>query len=1555
MVFFSFTVNSQNLTPNKYSKEIQRIVNTYDQDELKSLYTEAAAKDALNLAQVRSYALLNNIQTRYETEDGTLYELQFITDDGTPIYYRTYNANAAISTRANFLNTGGGLGLDLNGDDMVGHIWDGGLARSTHQEYDGAGGSNRYSIGDGSSTLNYHSAHVAGTIMASGFQAAAKGMAWQADAVGYDWNSDTSEAAAAASSGMINSNHSYGYVASGIPDAWFGQYGQDARDWDGIMYNAPYYLMMVAAGNDGQDNTSNGAPLDGLAAYDKLSGHATAKNNLVVANGQDATIDVDGNLISALRNAGSSEGPTDDYRIKPDIMGNGTSLYSSFETADNAYGNLTGTSMASPNVAGSLILLQEHYFNLNAGFMRAATLKGLALHTADDIAPTGPDAQTGWGLMNSKKAAETLTTAAAASGSAIVEEITLLQGQSYQIMVQANGVDPLMASISWTDPAGALNNGTNSNTPALVNDLDIRLDNGTNYAPWRLTSVTTNGAGDNIVDPYERIDISGASGMYTLTVTHKGSLSSGSQDFSLIVTGIVVASTPVISYASTTGSVNELSDCNFTDILVPLNIGQAPSADAYVNFTVAGGTATSGLDFDILTPSITFPMGSTASQDLGIRIYHDGFVETGGETAIIDFTVDNNGGDASADTNADSFLLTINDDDFAAVDVITMSLLTEDFEANAWASIDGDGDGNDWLGLTGLTYPGITGSFPGSETNLTVLGGTGKANANNYLISPQMVISPDATSVDFTFGVGGYLTQEHYAIYWATNVSSAASINAGLQLDETDSPSNTGILRTISTSAIAGQTGYFVIRHFNSIANDGILLFDNASFDVNVTTLVQTAVNTGSSDQILLTGAGTVYTSDAVSGDVMLDVTNNNADDYGCIDVSVSRAGLGAQSYNGSTSPNLVMDKTFDVNAVNIIGSGSTSITFYFTEAEIAGWETAIGGTVGVSRNLLVAARENGGGVVETSVLTIGSFGSNVTLTGSFTGLEDTFYFGPAAAFVISCPGLVKTWNGSSWSPIGDPDSTNRVFIAGAYNTLTNGDIDCCELTILSGNTLTVAGLTYANVNGNITVDNTAALIVEHTGNVVQVDDTALVVNNGSINVNLTTPALNARDFMIMGSPMTAETNAMFSAHQVLNHTTANFTPYVGVPPVVGVNFHDQDSNDWSNFASTFNAGEGYLVRPSMTSGGTYNYTYNSGTLNNGVITYSAFFGDDKEDSPNVLSNPYASAIDADLLISSNAIIDELYFWEHLTTPAPGIPGPLTANFSMEDISTRNYLMGVAAANGGGIPNGVISTGQGFGIKANAAGDVTFNNALRLTSGNTTFRRPVDKDLIWITVREPQYHMGSTAGIGFTENATPAMDQGYDTMKLGTVVSLYSHLEDGSELLGIQGREPFDTSITIPMGFSTLIDVDGGLPYTISIANLEGNNIENATVYLVDHLLNITTNLSEGNYEFVSEAGTFDNRFTLQFEEGVILGSSENELERITVYPIPTKNMLHISSPGMTVQSATIYDIRGRKVNEVQFTPEKNYQIDMSLLDASIYFIKITSESGSITKRIIKQ
>lgn len=228
------------------------------------------AQEERDRVAVEQYIKANGLSRRSNKADGGLRELMRILPDGTLLYYETTNADAARSTRTDYLNSGGGLGLSLDGDNLTAHVWDGGHARASHREYDGPGGTNRISIGDTPLSLNFHAAHVTGTIASSGaFDADSKGMAPEADAVSYDWNSDTSEAATATLDatinngfGMLVSNHSYGFGmrdGSGNPQLadWFlGRYFDTARDWDEVMYDAPYYLMVGSAGNDGNDNTA---------------------------------------------------------------------------------------------------------------------------------------------------------------------------------------------------------------------------------------------------------------------------------------------------------------------------------------------------------------------------------------------------------------------------------------------------------------------------------------------------------------------------------------------------------------------------------------------------------------------------------------------------------------------------------------------------------------------------------------------------------------------------------------------------------------------------------------------------------------------------------------------------------------------------------------------------------------------------------------------------------------------------------------------------------------------------------------------------------------------------------------------------------------------------------------------------------------------------------------------------------------------------------------------------------------------------------------------------
>ena len=537
IIFVSCTVFGQS------QADVKKIIANYDMAKLKKTEEFYRKKQESDKRKAIAVALVKNWPLIIKNADGNFSELMRLSPEGLPIYYSTQNVNAAKSTRANHLNTGGSLGLNLNGQGMVVREWDGGNVRTTHNAFGG-----RVTVIDDptNATTVLHSTHVCGTLVAGPTPATVKGMAWQATARTFNWDTDDAEAISEAQLGMLISNHSYGVpiTTSGttLPSWLIGSYSSDAYVWDELAYNAPYYLPVMSAGNDGQveDNPEPIAP-----GYDKLVGNKTAKNNLIVASCQDVAAAADGTVVLSNINidAFSSQGPTDDFRIKPDITGNGDNLTSTSNLSNTATATLSGTSMASPNVAGTLVLIQQHYKNVTNSFMRAATLKGLACHTADDAGQVGPDPVYGWGLLNAKKAVETI------SGNGLtswISEENLNTGQTFTMNVNATGTTPLKASITWTDvpgPVNSGNSGANDPTPALVNDLDIRITkNTTTYFPWKLSgdpSAPAIRTGDNAVDNVEQVKVDAPSaGQYTITVTSKGTLVTGSQKYSLVITGI---------------------------------------------------------------------------------------------------------------------------------------------------------------------------------------------------------------------------------------------------------------------------------------------------------------------------------------------------------------------------------------------------------------------------------------------------------------------------------------------------------------------------------------------------------------------------------------------------------------------------------------------------------------------------------------------------------------------------------------------------------------------------------------------------------------------------------------------------------------------------------------------------------------------------------------------------------------------------------------------------------------------------------------------------------
>ncbi|WP_394747867.1 S8 family serine peptidase [Spongiimicrobium salis] len=520
--------------------QAEKISAAYQNTELRSFTQLLEDEFETYATTVNDLAQKNGWKLEEQLPNGSFTELQGIGSDGSPIYYQTFNDDVRLVSRANTLYSGGLLDLGIDGEGMKIGVWDAGVARISHQEFD-----KRARIGDNTTKIDPHATLVSGVLVASGVNKKSQGVAYKAEMTTSNWTRDKIEVAQAAENGLLLSNHSYGIHPGRVPDWYFGSYIKVSQDWDNIMFNAPYYLMVTSAGN-AQRLMHNEVPVYGSAAdgFDLILGFAAAKNGITVA-AADTEINKEGVLIQGNVARYSSFGPVDDGRIKPDIAGTGSNIFSTTAVHDKSYATSTGTSMATPGVTGAMLLLQQYYERLHNTYMKAATLKGLVLHSADDVNEVGPDYKMGWGVMNAKNAAEIISREAY---STLLIEESLKEGEMYTITVEANEIEPLLASVSWTDPAGEyINRGIeNDITPALINDLDIRIRQGDQvFYPWRLNPArAANPAtrGDNSVDPFENIKIDKGNGTYTIEITHKGNLSGKKQDFSLIVSGLALVS-----------------------------------------------------------------------------------------------------------------------------------------------------------------------------------------------------------------------------------------------------------------------------------------------------------------------------------------------------------------------------------------------------------------------------------------------------------------------------------------------------------------------------------------------------------------------------------------------------------------------------------------------------------------------------------------------------------------------------------------------------------------------------------------------------------------------------------------------------------------------------------------------------------------------------------------------------------------------------------------------------------------------------------------------------
>ena len=198
----------------------------------------------------------------------------------------------------------------------------------------------------------------------------------------------------------------------------------------------------------------------------------------------------------------SSRGPALDGRILPTVVAPGTDVSSARSSGcpDNPAPNTvcdrepianteenyvfaTGTSMATPHVAGACALLIEWWRNRSGGALPSpALLKAMLINGAEDLAggPDGnggalapiPNSDQGWGRISLPNMLLDAPLSDRGPKLFVDQSVELTSnGQEHlSIVIPVDSARPLRITLVWTDAPGAPNDN-----PALVNDLDLEV------------------------------------------------------------------------------------------------------------------------------------------------------------------------------------------------------------------------------------------------------------------------------------------------------------------------------------------------------------------------------------------------------------------------------------------------------------------------------------------------------------------------------------------------------------------------------------------------------------------------------------------------------------------------------------------------------------------------------------------------------------------------------------------------------------------------------------------------------------------------------------------------------------------------------------------------------------------------------------------------------------------------------------------------------------------------------------------------------------------------
>ncbi len=487
---------------------------------------------------------------------------------------------------------------------------------------------------------------------------------------------------------------------------------------------------------------------------------------------------------------------------------------------------------------------------------------------------------------------------------------------------------------------------------------------------------------------------------------------------------ITVVGSNKISFTNCTGKLSVFetgigaSYPRFKDVSLTLNVEDKATGNATVSVT-ATGTAITGLQYQLLTPSVAFVAGDNF-KPVTIRIFDNALVD-GDRTIILNYVISGTG--VTAGTSSQSVTLNLLDDDNIRVGENTIKILDEHFEnptgsrglpagwgllttsgyANPFvASINGDAGGS---GLSAHISNDIT-----TKPNVYTQGISGAAVLQSPIIDLSSVVSLGELS--FKYKTRGLVdNDEAFLTYTPSNAplgpfyfygNTPGELGYGPYSSDVTTLSNAPVIQA-PTRLLGGK---FNIDFFWQ--TDVLITGANPGFNVDDIVLTATPYH-------VETSVGNSYTFDIQSGTGTNNFKSTNNRAIAAIrnasamisevTAQITQAGMGNMSISTSTGNFLRTQKVFQISPAIANSTVTYQGIFYFTAAELAIWGAdklnlkILKVKDGVSLNTTL--NQSNAELITPTVFEDSAAGF-ITYTGNFTGFSQFMLVSPLTSLPVT-------------------------------------------------------------------------------------------------------------------------------------------------------------------------------------------------------------------------------------------------------------------------------------------------------------------------------------------------------------------------------------------------------------------------------------------------------------------------------------------------------------------------------------------------------------------------